>query len=484
MTKQYNPPPSNIAAERAVLAGLCQHGQKAYTDVVELLNSACFTEPLNQEIYACLESVLKVVTQPDYPTIIVKAKELGFKSLEDKTNQDYIISLFNFKVQEDTLKINAGALRKLQLVRDAQNLMRDIWANLNKVNGSEKIADILNLIEEPVFAFSGKISSSSDADKTKLICQEILPYIEFVTQNKVDTIGIPSPWPIYNKAIGGGFRRGGVYVKAARPKRGKSTLALNEAVHCAHKLNIPVLYLDTEMSEQGQLPRIIGMLAKLPMNNIERGSLLDNEVDRAKQIGREVANIPLYYRKIAGKNFGEIASIIRNFIINSVGKSGGKTNDCLVVYDYFKLMDTNELDSMQEYQALGFQLQELTNMCVQYDFPCSAYVQQNRSGIDKDTADTISQSDRIAWFCTSLAILKRKSYEEMTLDGPQHGNAKLIVCEEQRFGAGLDDTDYINLMIQRDKCIVTETCLHSKIKEQNVGFEDKDDESSTEQESF
>lgn len=472
---QANKQPTNIAAERAVLAGLCQHGQVVYTDIVELLVPECFTEILNQNIFKCVQEILKATNSVDYPTLIVKAKELGINSLEDKIHQEYITSLFNFKVQPDTIKLNSASLRKLLFVRNAQNIVKDIYYKLGGFSGSEKMSDILNALEEPIFDFSTTLSNGSDEDKTKLLCAEILSYIEHVTQNKVETIGIPSPWARYNDAIGGGRRRGGVYLTASRPKCGKSTLALNDAIHVSKRLNIPVLYLDTEMTEQGQYPRLLARLSGIPINNVEKGMLREVEKDKLIQIGREIQNVPLHYRKIAGKPFSEIVSIIRNFIVQHVGMTNGVTNNCLIIYDYFKLMDAATLSDMQEYQAMGFQIQELTNMCIKYDVPCSAYVQLNRDGITKDTSDAVSQSDRLVWLCSSLAMLKRKSSEEMSLDGFTNGNCKLIVCAEQRYGPGLDDNDYINVMIQRDKCIVDEVCLKSQISKQNQGFEDKDD---------
>lgn len=474
---QVKPQPTNIAAERAVLAGLCQHGGSTYTDISEFLTTDCFTKNINQNIYKCLSEIFKTIETVDYPTIVVKSKELGLSSLDEQTNQDYIIALFNYKVDKATVRSNASSLRKLHVIRNAQNSVKEIYFKLNEMTGNETLSDILTAVEEPIYSFTNTITTTSD-DRTKLLCEDILSYIEHVTQNKIETIGIPSPWYRYNDAIGGGRRRGGVYLTAARPKAGKSTLAINDAIHCAYKLNIPVLYLDTEMTEAGQWPRILAKLSKLPINSIERGYLKEVEIDRLVQVGKDITNMPLYYRKIAGKNFAEIVSIIRNFIVQHVGVLNGKTKDCLVIYDYFKLMDAQVLADMQEYQAMGFQIQELTNLCIKYDIACSAYVQLNRDGITKDTSDAVSQSDRLVWLCSSLAMLKRKSIEEMNLDGFEMGNTKLIVCAEQRYGPGLDENDYVNMMIQRDKCIVDEVCLKSEVKKQNQGFDTNDDEQS------
>jgi hypothetical protein len=80
--------------------------------------------------------------------------------------------------------------------------------------------------------------------------------------------------------------------------------------------------------------------------------------------------------------------------------------------------------------------------------PILAFVQTNRDGISREDASVIAQSDRIAWFCSSLAIFKEKTQEEMALDGPENGNRKLIVTDA-RFGPGLTDGDYINCQFNK-----------------------------------
>ena len=90
----------------------------------------------------------------------------------------------------------------------------------------------------------------------------------------------------------------------------------------------------------------------------------------------------------------------------------GKTNDCLVVYDYLKLMSSSSINNnMQEYQALGFQITNLHNLAVKLDFPCLSFVQLNRDGITKESTDAVSGSDRLNWLCTSFSIFKLKSAE-------------------------------------------------------------------------
>jgi len=448
--------PKNYAAERAVLAGLCQYGSKGLTDVSEILKPECFLNTDNQMFYKTITNVLDTSETVDVSSIMANGAAIGL-NFETPENVEYLRSLFNFPTNLENIKKNAVMLKKLEIIRRGQKLARNLAYELGDMSGTESVSDIISKIEAPIIDFSMNCGDS-ESDRTELIGKDVLAFIEHLKNNKGSVKGIPSPISRYNQVIGGGRRRGGIYLIASRPKVGKSTFAINDSIHVAKNLGIPVLYLDTEMSKEGQLPRILANLSNTNISDIEDGKFGDNDFVNTKVIesGKLLESIPFYYRRIAGKPFEEIMSIIRKWVVQDVGQFEGRTKDCLVIYDYFKLMDSSVLENMQEFQALGFQISALADFCGKYDITCSAFVQVNRDGITKESSDIISQSDRLLWLCSSFAILKRKTREEILQDGPQNGDAKLIPTSDQRFGPGLEETDYINLIMDREKGIIRE----------------------------
>ena len=125
-------------------------------------------------------------------------------------------------------------------------------------------------------------------------------------------------------------------------------------------------------------------------------------------------------------------------------------------------------NNIQEYQALGFQITSLHNLCVKLDIPCLSFVQLNRDGITKESTDAVSGSDRLIWLCTSFSIFKAKSIEEVAEDGPNAGNRKLIPIVS-RHGAGLDDGDYINMNMQGSHARLTEIMTRNEMRNAPVG---------------
>ena len=208
--------------------------------------------------------------------------------------------------------------------------------------------------------------------------------------------------------------------------------------------------LDTEMSKEDHLNRIIANLSGVPINEVATGNFTDNDEKtiKVKEAVESIKNIPYTYICVAGAPFEQILNSIKRWIMQEVGQDeSGRTNECVVVYDYLKLMSSNSIsNNIQEYQALGFQITSLHNLAVKYDFPCLSFVQLNRDGITKESTDAVSGSDRLIWLCTSFSIFKNKSVEELAEDGPNAGNRKLVPIVS-RHGPGMSDGNYINMQM-------------------------------------
>jgi hypothetical protein len=217
------------------------------------------------------------------------------------------------------------------------------------------------------------------------------------------------------------------------------------------------------MNKKDQINRSVASETNTKIRDVETGrfSMLANKSDIYRKM-MDIKDIPYFYKNIAGKPFEEILSIVRRWLSQEVGVDDkGNTKDCVIVYDYFKLMDQSALENMQEYQALGFQVSKLTDFCNVYQIPCIAFVQVNREGIVKETSDIVSQSDRLLWLCGSLTLLRRKTPEEIA-ESPEDGNTIMRPLDD-RYG-GLEPGDYINFLFHRDKSILIElgTCSQAR----------------------
>jgi replicative DNA helicase len=437
------------SAERAILSGILKYGEDAYLDIADIIQESSFTIDSNQIIFKCLKNICEKEPKPniDLASVYSSAQELNLSHiLSKKEETQHLKAIFDFPVHLENIRKFASKIKKLEIARLLHKEMDDVQEKLLDVTGSESISAILGIAEEKIFNFTNALSAENDS-APKFIAESIDNYIEFLQSNKVDQIGIPTGFPAYDQAIGGGLRKGTVNVIAARPKVGKTLLSDNIGYHIASKLQIPVLNMDTEMTKEDHIHRILAMSSEIEISKIETGKFTDtpNSATKIKQAIDELKNSKLYHKSIAGKPFEEQLSIMRRWISKEVGlNDDGTAKDCVIIYDYLKLMDSTGINQdMKEYQVLGFMMTSLHNFAIQYKVPILSFIQLNRDGITKESTDTASGSDRIIWLCSNFTIFKRKSDEEIAEDGQDAGNRKLVPLIS-RHGGGLDDNDYIN----------------------------------------
>lgn len=462
---------TDIGAERAVLAGLFAYGLDAYVEVSDIISHQTFGHYNNQILYKCIEKVMESEAEVDLPSVLAAAQQLGFyDSVNTKQELEYINSLMKFPIKKDNVAHFAAQIKKFEFARKIKNLADKIGKDVESINGDESINDIIGLMENPLVEF---LRQDSVSEKPQKIGKDVEAYFDFLVENRCDQIGIPTGFPRYDAAIGGGLRRKCVDLVSARPKVGKSVFADNVAINVAAS-GIPVLMLDTEMSKEDHLNRIISNLSGVPINEISTGKFAeDQEKTLAVKLAIDkIKDIPYTYVSVAGAPFEQILNTIKRWIMQEVGQDeNGRTNDCVVIYDYLKLMSSSSIsNNIQEYQALGFQITSLHNLAVKYDFPCLSFVQLNRDGITKESTDAVSGSDRLIWLCTSFSIFKVKSVEEVAEDGPNAGNRKLVPIVS-RHGPGMEDGNYINMKMFGDKAKLEElrTRDEFKVRQQTNG---------------
>lgn len=436
---------SDIGAERAVLAALFNYGTEVYVELSDIISHSTFTHKNNQILYKCIERCLQTNPVVDIPSLLSAAKQLN---LEEVINTDqelsYISSLMDFPAKKENALSFALKIKKFEFARTAKKTVRRIEKEIDHLSGDESIDDIISLVENPLADF---LRGDETGYKEELLGENVDEYLEYLVENKCDQIGLTTGMPRFDAVLGGGLRRKCVDLVSARPGVGKSLFADHAALTNA-RLGIPVLMLDTEMGKEDHLNRIASCISGVPLQEVSTGKFADDEEKyiKVKKAFEEISSLPYTYVSVAGMPFESIINIIKRWLLRTVGQDeNGETNDCLVVYDYLKLMSSSSItNNIQEYQALGFQITSLHNLTVKYDFPCLAFVQLNRDGITKESTDAVSGSDRLIWLCTSFSIFKAKSQEEVAEDGPRGGNRKLVTLKA-RHGPGLMDGNYINI---------------------------------------
>ena len=192
----------DLAAERAVLSGLCQYGIDALLDI-DFVDVDYFVNEKNQTIFRCVQKALQDTQKAELSSILSAANQIGcYEQINSQDEIGFLRSLFNFPILQENVPNHAAKLAKLKVARDIKQTLKICSSEIEKVSGDEDINDIISLIETPVLDATAKIYQTSD-NKPQIIGDDISDYVEFLKENPSDMIGISTGFPVYDEAIGG-----------------------------------------------------------------------------------------------------------------------------------------------------------------------------------------------------------------------------------------------------------------------------------------
>lgn len=466
-----NQPLVDYAAERAVLSGIYQYGENSYDDVSDIIqNSNTFFDETNQALYKCFEYLItkRELKTLDQSSVMAAAHELGLGFIFDRPDElAHVKSVMNSQIKPENVRMWAAQIRKLQISRLLKLQLSSAIFDIEKITGNESIDSIVGIAENCVFDFSQLINQDTESNPT-LLGDGIAAYYRHLALNPVEQVGISTGFKYYDAYIGGGFRRKTVSLLGARTGVGKSLISDNIALHVSTELDIPVLYLDTEMSKEDHWHRVGANISDVTINRLETGKFGADkkEMQGVAKAVKTLQSAKFWYQNISGKPVEETISLMRRWLKQRVGRDeNGKMNDCLIIYDYIKMMSAEGITAaLQEYQTLGFMMTGLHNFAVKYDIPIFALTQLNKDGIDKETTGVVAGSDRITWLATNLAVYKPKSDEEIAADGGlKYGTHKLVVIKS-RHGGGTPGGDWLNMIMTGDRARIEEGETHINLK--------------------
>jgi replicative DNA helicase len=317
----------------------------------------------------------------------------------------------------------AKELVKYRIRREIEATGQEIKAFAH--NCAEK--PIEEIITEADKIYNSKICVyTNENNKPEDVTNNIIEIIEERGNNPISENGLQTPYDNFNRLYGG-IRPGNLYAWVSRPKHGKSTI-LNDLAIKVTSINkgCKALVLDTEMSTIDMKFRIASSLTGIPVWHLETGNWKKNaqlytKFEESKTVIKSVSN-QVDHLQVAGKPIEEIVSIVKRWYFSKVGRG----NQCVIIYDYIKL--TGESDkNKQEYQLIGEKVNSLKELSLELNVPILTACQLNRSaenGVDDSSA--ISQSDRLQWYASYVAIFRRKTVEEIAEDGQEFGSHKMI----------------------------------------------------------
>ena len=117
-------------------------------------------------------------------------------------------------------------------------------------------------------------------------------------KNDRGIVGVPTGLTDLDEKLGG-LHKSDLIILAGRPSMGKTALATNIAYHAAQKYNeqtrkIFGSFFSLEMSSEQLSTRILSEQARIKSDDIRRGKVTEEEINRYIETSRNIYNLPLF----------------------------------------------------------------------------------------------------------------------------------------------------------------------------------------------
>ncbi len=355
--------PNNVDVEKALL-GSVLIDPEVYMQISDTLHSNDFYRDAHRVIYETIEYMTSRGEAADYLTICDELERNN--KLEEIGGASYMTSLLNEVPTSGNAEIYA------QIIEDAAVRRRIIHAagNIAASAQNDTADDAMAIAEEQIFAISQKRNRSSYS-KISDVMSNCMIRLELVAQNKTAIVGVPSGFGDLDK-LTKGFRRGALYIIAARPGVGKTSAMLNMAYHAA-KQNHKVGFFSLEMSEEELGYRLISSETGVNNTALQTGWVEEEDWGKIIHVMSEISESGLIIDDTGGLSIAQIRSRARQMKV--------KEGLDFIIVDYLQLLTASKQGKRIDNRVLelGEISRDLKNLAKELHVPVLAGAQLSRA---------------------------------------------------------------------------------------------------------
>ena len=321
----YKVLPNSLEAEQAIL-GCILLDSEAQLEILAKLKKEDFYAESHKNIF---DSMLKINVKGIPIDFVTLTNQLEVeKKLESVGGIDYITFLTNVvpsaaNFQHYMSIVKNNSVRR-HLVFEAQEIIKEAF-------DSEDGDKAMQIAEKKIFDLSQKETTSEleHVGKPGGTLTRVLKEMSELAENKGKMRGIPTGYKDFD-AITNGLQKSALILLAARPGVGKTSFAMNIAVHAALNEGKKVAVFDLEMSREQLMQRSLASLAKVNLGKVLRGDLDSDEWKRVWTAEKKLAQSGIYV---------DDSSMVTPFDIISKCRKLKMTDGLdLIVVDYLQLM--------------------------------------------------------------------------------------------------------------------------------------------------
>ncbi len=394
-------PFQDVTAERAVLGCVLQDNG-VLDRVQEVLTAEDFAIPAHADVFRAFAAIHNRNEHIDPLTVSEQLKIDG--KLQAAGGPGYVAGLQQAVPFAENAADYARIIKNQATRRSLAGAGREILDLASQETGD--VAELLDEAERKVFLIAEKQHKGDLRPMTELM-DEALALLDKMKNSEGAITGVSSGFVDLDNQLTG-FHGGELIVLAARPGIGKTSLAMNFALHVAAKEKLPVAVFSLEMPSVQLLTRMLATHAKVDVKKLRGGRLSPADEERIAESASELYNTKLFVDDSGGLSSFELRAKARR-LKQKEGRLG------LIVIDYLQLMKQGgRVESRQlEVAEISRALKQLSK---ELDVPIIALSQLNRKVEERSSGkpmlSDLRESGAIEQDADVVMFIHRESQDE------------------------------------------------------------------------
>jgi len=373
-----NKQPSNLEAEQALLGSIMVNND-IIDEISTLISPIIFFDPAHIKIYEVIQSLNNkgMIANP----ITLKNFFEKDNMLDEVGGTEYLVKLTRFsssmKQAVDYAKIIHEMYLRRELILISDNLSDEtLNANANELNAE----NIIEGTEKSLFKLAERGTFSQSFLSFDKALDQTIQMATMAMQNDQGIVGVPTGLRDLDEKLGG-LHKSDLVILAGRPSMGKTALATNIAYNAAQNIlkrqeKSSVAFFSLEMSSEQLSTRILSEQARIKSDDIRRGKVSEEEINRYIETSRNIYNLPLYIDETPAITIATLSNRARR-----IKRLNGLS---LIVVDYIQLMRSNTTKNEGRVQEISEITQGLKALAKELSVPVLALSQLSRAVEQRD----------------------------------------------------------------------------------------------------
>ena len=327
-----NKQPSNLEAEQALLGSILVNND-IIDEISNIVNSSIFYDPAHIKIYEVIESLNNkgMIANP----ITLKNFFEKDNMLNEVGGTEYLVKLTRFSGSAKQAIDYAKIIHEMYLRRELIQISDKLSSDTLNANSQEQNAEsIIEGTEKSLFDLAERGSFTQSFLKFNEALDQTIQMATLAMKSDQGIVGVPTGLTDLDEKLGG-LHKSDLVILAGRPGMGKTALATNIAYHASQNLmtrqeKSSIAFFSLEMSSEQLSTRILSEQARIKSDDIRRGKVTEEEINRYIETSRNIYNLPLY--------IDETPAITISTLCNRARRIKRLFGLNLIVVDYIQLM--------------------------------------------------------------------------------------------------------------------------------------------------